>query len=404
MPKPSAGLAPLQQKLQQHIDREDRRIKELTEAILYEFLPAALRVLAPEGSDPGLELTPAKCRAVACAALAVATLMNAPPGFLEFLLCVPWTDLGALYSLTGGGSDLVDFGPAAGLGFDCGVDFDLTTAEGLTAALEEAEAELLAAAGPAAMPPAVPPQPLVPELRVSSEERTELVNLRLDPALMDCLLDFLYREEYQESLPPMIRLAEPADAALRGLGGEAGADGGGGGCEDISCGGPWVTREVVAALLDGATPLHCAAIRGNPAQVDHLLMCGADPLAPNAAGERHRPSGGGRRCQRARLPGCAPGLMLTEVGAQGCCLPAGTWLHHPLGCHTSAVTLGPSTLPRLPRDCTPRRWQPPPQASCRWRLCRCAATAALATASCPAAAWAPGTRRPGSAAPAWPAR
>ena len=28
-----------------------------------------------------------------------------------------------------------------------------------------------------------------------------------------------------------------------------------------------VTRETVAALLDGATPLHCAAIRGNPAQV-----------------------------------------------------------------------------------------------------------------------------------------
>lgn len=47
-----------------------------------------------------------------------------------------------------------------------------------------------------------------------------------------------------------------------------------------------MTREAVAALLDGATPLHCAAIRGNPAQVDHLLLCGADPLLPNAAGER----------------------------------------------------------------------------------------------------------------------
>ncbi len=46
------------------------------------------------------------------------------------------------------------------------------------------------------------------------------------------------------------------------------------------------SREAVAALLDGATPLHCAAIRGNPAQVDHLLLCGADPLLPNTAGER----------------------------------------------------------------------------------------------------------------------
>ncbi len=34
---------------------------------------------------------------MAAAALAVATLMNAPPGFLEFLLCVPWADLGPLY-------------------------------------------------------------------------------------------------------------------------------------------------------------------------------------------------------------------------------------------------------------------------------------------------------------------
>lgn len=28
-----------------------------------------------------------------------------------------------------------------------------------------------------------------------------------------------------------------------------------------------VTREAVASVLDGATPLHCAALRGNPAQV-----------------------------------------------------------------------------------------------------------------------------------------
>lgn len=30
---------------------------------------------------------------------------------------------------------------------------------------------------------------------------------------------------------------------------------------------PVVVRETVAAVLDGATPLHCAALRGNPAQV-----------------------------------------------------------------------------------------------------------------------------------------
>lgn len=38
-----------------------------------------------------------------------------------------------------------------------------------------------------------------------------------------------------------------------------------------------ITYDSAAALLDGATPLHCAAIRGNPAQIDHFLYCGADP-------------------------------------------------------------------------------------------------------------------------------
>lgn len=46
-----------------------------------------------------------------------------------------------------------------------------------------------------------------------------------------------------------------------------------------------VTLETVAALLDGATPLHCAALRANPAQVEHLLSCGADPSMRTVAGE-----------------------------------------------------------------------------------------------------------------------
>ena len=43
--------------------------------------------------------------------------------------------------------------------------------------------------------------------------------------------------------------------------------------------------EIVAALLDGATALHCAALRGNPAQVEHLLFCGGDVSMRTAAGE-----------------------------------------------------------------------------------------------------------------------
>ena len=67
-----------------------------------------------------------------------------------------------------------------------------------------------------------------------------------------------------------------------------------------------VTLETVAALLDGATPLHCAALRGNPAQVDHLLYCGADATVRTTAGELalelvpicgDRVAGGQRACR-----------------------------------------------------------------------------------------------------------
>lgn len=42
-------------------------------------------------------VTTSALQAVASAALAVSALMNAPPGFLEFLLCVPWRKLSQLY-------------------------------------------------------------------------------------------------------------------------------------------------------------------------------------------------------------------------------------------------------------------------------------------------------------------
>lgn len=42
--------------------------------------------------------------------------------------------------------------------------------------------------------------------------------------------------------------------------------------------------QIVQAALLGATPLHCAALRGNVASLDHLLYCGASPTATTAAG------------------------------------------------------------------------------------------------------------------------
>jgi hypothetical protein len=97
---------------QQLLDAEERRVKLLTESVLYDFLPAALKAVSskepivhPSGrisissssSEAGSgEVDASMCRKVASAALSVACLLNAPPGFLEFLLCVPWEQAPAL--------------------------------------------------------------------------------------------------------------------------------------------------------------------------------------------------------------------------------------------------------------------------------------------------------------------
>jgi hypothetical protein len=44
------------------MDCEDRRVKELTESILYDFLPAALNVMLPLCEDPLQELDADRCR------------------------------------------------------------------------------------------------------------------------------------------------------------------------------------------------------------------------------------------------------------------------------------------------------------------------------------------------------
>lgn len=59
-PTPSSSAA------QQHLDGEDRRVRRLTESVLYDFLPAALQVMLPQvhgkadGDDK--ELDPDRCR------------------------------------------------------------------------------------------------------------------------------------------------------------------------------------------------------------------------------------------------------------------------------------------------------------------------------------------------------
>ena len=158
-------------------------------------------------------------QAVACAALAVATLLNAPPGFLEFLLCMPWNDLPDLYAACG----------------------DVSAAD-----ISSAPKLKLLSPGP--------------------EERAALVNTQLDTGLLDCVMDFLYKPEHSQSLPPLMAL--DGEPYVQGNGAEAKP-----------------LQRAVRVQLERCTALHCAASRGNPALVDALLLSGADPLIKNSLGE-----------------------------------------------------------------------------------------------------------------------
>ncbi len=44
-------------------------------------------------------------------------------------------------------------------------------------------------------------------------------------------------------------------------------------------------QEMLGAVMDGATPLHCAALRTSPKLTEYLLASGADPMARTAAGD-----------------------------------------------------------------------------------------------------------------------
>ncbi|DBB08446.1 TPA: hypothetical protein ACH3X3_008597 [Trebouxia sp. C0006] len=84
-------------KVLSHVDMENKRVKEVTDAIMYDLLPAAIACATQEIDKVPQDLTWESCQHIAGVALVVACLLNAPPSFLEFLLCVPWRHLGELY-------------------------------------------------------------------------------------------------------------------------------------------------------------------------------------------------------------------------------------------------------------------------------------------------------------------
>jgi Sec-independent protein translocase protein TatA len=204
-------------------------------------------------------------QAVAGAALAASALMNAPPGFLEFLLCIPWRRLPQLYPST---AAAVRAAGKAARQQQCAQQQQDPHQQQDEQQQQQVPAEQ---------------QNLLAESAADEAERRLLVNLPLHPQLVRPVLLFMYKPQHANCVPPVLRPEKRQEATKQQQAqqqqqqqptpqpSECTAD------ENLLA--------VVEALLDGATPLHCAALRGNPAQVDHLLYCGADPTRKTAAGD-----------------------------------------------------------------------------------------------------------------------
>jgi hypothetical protein len=205
--------------------------------------------------------------------------MNAPPGFLEFLLCIPWHQLQQLHpaSLTATTAPAEGAQQAAADGSGSGAGQQQQQREQQQQQQQEQQQQQRRRRL----------EQLVSQGAADAAERQLLVNQPLHPQLLQSLLQFLYRPQYINSVPPILRPqphnhhhqhsdgVQPVCAACAHAARNTAA----------ACMTDAQLREAAAAALDGATPLHCAALLGNPAQVHHLLRCGADPTMRNAAGE-----------------------------------------------------------------------------------------------------------------------
>ncbi len=134
---------------------------------------------------------------------------------------------------------------------------------------------------------------LISNLQVTTDERRALTNTPLDPLLVNVLIDFLYRADHVESLPPLM---QPTNKVQSAPDGGSGSGSGSVGVSNSSLSSAsasasastltsssssvstsillGIELETFAAVLDGITPLHCAALRGNPAQVWKMKECG----------------------------------------------------------------------------------------------------------------------------------
>lgn len=121
---------------------------QVTEGILYQLLPTLITTAESKHREVknGSPQTPYV--AVASATLAASCILNAPPGFIEFLLCTPWHQMSVMQA----GSDL---------------------------------------------------EALLGVVHITTEQRTEAVNMPIPQYLVPVLSSFMYQECFLSSLPPV---------------------------------------------------------------------------------------------------------------------------------------------------------------------------------------------------------
>ena len=217
---------------QQLIDHQDCHVQALTEAILHDLFPAAVRAVATsKGINTCQSLTPSRamaqslsaqdCVSIAVVLISAAMLLDGPLAFIDFLLCIPWRDMPQVLAFYQG-----------------------------TNPTEEVLSSFGKRIGPC-----------------TRKEKHHLVASSLDaPVLLDALMNFLFDDARARYLPPL--LTSGLHHFVHGNGYEA--------CD---------AQRAVASVLDGATPLHCAALAGNDRHMRRLLDAGANPLVRNRSGE-----------------------------------------------------------------------------------------------------------------------
>lgn len=124
---------------------------QVTEGILYQLLPTLITAAETKVREQGNGTLQSPYIEVASATLAASCILNAPPGFIEFLLCTPWHQMSVIQA----GLDL---------------------------------------------------ESLLGVVNITTEQRTEAVNMPLPDYLVPVLTSFIYQDCYVSSLPPVLVL------------------------------------------------------------------------------------------------------------------------------------------------------------------------------------------------------